>query len=130
MRWRSGTRFGRLVVPLVCKIIATSSGVGGTSCAAARAPRTDAKASEDAGNTRGASEDARANPKLIGMNRVDCSRIQVTMSDGKVSTVTFLERPDAVLYPLAKAPPEELHMKGAEYRLAERPADRADIFRE
>lgn len=68
--------------------------------------------------------------EVFGVNRADCSRIQVTMSEGKVSTVTFLERPDAVLYPLAKAPPEELHMKGAEYRVAERPVDRADIFRE
>src|SRR2546423_1487961 len=28
LRWRSGTRFGRLVVPLVCRTSATSSGPG------------------------------------------------------------------------------------------------------
>ena len=66
---------------------------------------------------------------IFGVNRADCSRIQVTMSEGKVSSVTFLEKPDAVLYPLDKAPPEELHMKGAEYRITERPVDREDIFR-
>ncbi len=66
---------------------------------------------------------------IFGVNRADCSRIQVTMTEGKVSSVTFLEKPDAVLYPLDKAPPEELHMKGAEYRGEEKPVDREDIFR-
>lgn len=67
--------------------------------------------------------------RIIGVNRADCSRIQVTMKEGKVATVTFLEKPDAVLYPLEKAPPEELRMAGAELRSGERPANHADIFR-
>lgn len=67
--------------------------------------------------------------RIIGVNRADCSRIQVTMKEGKVGSVTFMDRPDAVLYPLDKAPPEELRMAGAEYRGAERPLDRQDIFR-
>lgn len=66
---------------------------------------------------------------VFGVNRADCSRIQVVLREGKVVGVSFLERPDAVLYPLDKAPPEELRMKGAEYRIDERPVDRADIFR-
>lgn len=65
---------------------------------------------------------------LMGMNRADCSRISVGLSDGQVSTVTFMERPDAILYPMAKIPPEELRMKGAEWRIDERPLDRAGIF--
>ena len=65
---------------------------------------------------------------IMGVNRADCSRINVRLNEGKVSTVTFLERPDAVLYPLAKAPPEELRMKGFEWRAAERPMDRNGIF--
>jgi hypothetical protein len=50
------------------------------------------------------------------------------LEEGKVNTVTFMERPDAVLYPLDKVPPEELRMKGAEWRITERPADREGIF--
>ena len=65
---------------------------------------------------------------IIGVNRADCSRIEVTLVEGKVNTVSFLERPDAVLYPLDKAPPEELHMQGANWRGNERPVDRAAIF--
>jgi lipopolysaccharide export system protein LptA len=67
--------------------------------------------------------------EVIGVNRADCSRIGVTLEDGQVSTVTFLERPTAVLYPIDKAPPEELRMKGALWRGDERPTERADIFR-
>lgn len=66
--------------------------------------------------------------ELMGMNRADCSRISVGLSDGQVSTVTFMERPDAVLYPMNKIPPEELRMKGAIWRIDERPKDRAGIF--
>lgn len=66
---------------------------------------------------------------IMGVNRADCSRINVLLTEGKVSTVTFLDRPDATLYPLEKVPPEELRMKGSDWRGDERPADRADIFR-
>lgn len=66
---------------------------------------------------------------IMGVNRADCSRIRVELKDGKVNTVTFLDRPDAVLYPMDQAPAEELRMKGSEWRGDERPTDRADIFR-
>ena len=66
--------------------------------------------------------------EIVGVNRADCSRIRVVMADGHVSKVTFLDRPDAVLYPLEKAPVDELLMEGVEFRGAERPTDRAAIF--
>lgn len=66
--------------------------------------------------------------KIIGVNRADCSRIEVALVEGRVNTVSFLERPDAVLYPLDKAPPEELRMQGTVWRGDQRPLDRADIF--
>jgi hypothetical protein len=50
------------------------------------------------------------------------------MRDGQVNTVSFLDRPDAVLYPLDQVPPEELRMLGSGWRAAERPTDRASIF--
>lgn len=66
--------------------------------------------------------------EIMGVNRADCSRIRVALKEGKVDTVTFLDRPDAILYPLEKVPPEELRMKGSEWRTDERPTDRASIF--
>lgn len=65
---------------------------------------------------------------LMGVNRADCSRIAVALTEGRISTVTFMERPDAILYPLDKAPAEELRMKGAHWRIEERPMERAAIF--
>lgn len=66
---------------------------------------------------------------IMGVNRADCSRIRVELKEGKVNTVTFLDRPDAILYPLDKVPGDELRMQGSEWRSSERPTDRADIFR-
>ncbi|MBL7981023.1 MAG: hypothetical protein JNL52_04355 [Flavobacteriales bacterium] len=66
--------------------------------------------------------------RIIGVNRADCSSIMVGMENGAIATVSFVQRPDAVLYPLEKAPPEELRMKGTELRTNERPMDRAAIF--
>lgn len=75
-----------------------------------------------------AQEEKDGKKEVIGLNRADCSRIGVVLEDGQVSTVTFMERPDAVLYPIAKAPADELRMKGAEWRADERPVDRQGIF--
>ncbi|HRD51851.1 MAG TPA: OstA-like protein [Flavobacteriales bacterium] len=66
--------------------------------------------------------------EVFGVNRADCSRIRVRMHEGAISAVIFLDQPDAVLYPIEKAPPEELLLKGAEDRSAERPVDRDGIF--
>jgi lipopolysaccharide export system protein LptA len=67
--------------------------------------------------------------RITAVNRADCSRISVGMREGAANTITFMEQPDATLYPLDQVPPEELRMQGAEWREAERPADRLDIFR-
>ncbi len=75
-----------------------------------------------------AQEEKEGKKGIVGVNRADCSRIRVDLKDGKANTVTFLDRPDAILYPLEKAPPEELRMQGADWRGAERPLSRADIF--
>ncbi len=75
-----------------------------------------------------AQEEKNGVKEVTGVNRADCSRIGVTLENGEVSTVTFMEKPAAVLYPIDKAPAEELRMKGAEWRGDERPMDREDIF--
>jgi lipopolysaccharide export system protein LptA len=76
-----------------------------------------------------AREEKEGSEEIIGVNRADCSRITVELEDGQVSTISFLERPDATFYPLEKVPPEELKMKGADWRGDERPTDRNSIFK-
>jgi lipopolysaccharide export system protein LptA len=73
-------------------------------------------------------EDSAGTKVISAVNRADCSRIAVTLKDGEANTVTFLERPDALLYPLSKVPPEELRMIGSEWRSNERPLSHTAIF--
>ncbi len=68
--------------------------------------------------------------RTTGLNRADCSRIEVGLDSGKVSSVSFITAPDAVLYPLDQAPAEDLQLKGFVWNVAARPKDREDIFRE
>lgn len=75
-----------------------------------------------------AREGAPGEEQLIGMNRADCSKIRVTVRAGAVHEITFVTKPDAVLYPLAQAPPEETLLRGFVWRGKERPLDRASIF--
>lgn len=67
--------------------------------------------------------------RVTGLNRADCSRITVVLDSGKVSTVSFITQPDATLYPLEKAPVEEMRLEGFRWNAAARPEDREDIFR-
>lgn len=71
--------------------------------------------------------------RIMGMNTADCSRIDVAISSdttgqAKVHTVTFITQPDAVLWPLSKAPLDEQLLPGFLWRGAERPARREAIF--
>lgn len=67
--------------------------------------------------------------RTTGMNRADCSRITVGLDSGKVTTVSFITQPDATLYPIAKAPTEEMRLEGFFWNAAARPEDQEDIFR-
>jgi lipopolysaccharide export system protein LptA len=66
--------------------------------------------------------------RITGVNRADCSRIRVRLDSGRIETITFVTRPAAVLYPMEKAPVEELRMKGFVWNAAARPTDRWAIF--
>lgn len=68
--------------------------------------------------------------QVTGVNRADCSRITVGLDSGKVTTVSFITQPAATLYPLEKAPMEEMRFEGFRWNAAARPEDREDIFRE
>lgn len=67
--------------------------------------------------------------QITGVNRVDCSIIAVGLHNGEVNTVSFLTQPDATLFPLDKAPVEELRLDGFRWNGAARPKDQEDIFR-
>jgi hypothetical protein len=74
-----------------------------------------------------ASEDKDGTQRIFGLNRADCSRIRVRLREGRIIAVTFLDKPDAVLYPIDQIPEEERTLQGIMDRFAERPSDRSAI---
>lgn len=67
--------------------------------------------------------------EIIGANKAECSDLIIFLKDGKVNSISFLNKPDAVLYPLDKAPINELLLKGFKWMNELRPQDKNDIFR-
>ena len=87
---------------------------------------------EAEGNSRTVSfakeEDKDGMERVTTMNRADCSRIIVLLDSGEVNSISFLVKPDAVMYPIGQAPAEEMRMKGFTWNAAARPKDREGIF--
>ena len=66
--------------------------------------------------------------EIVGANRVECSDIIIYLTDGKVSTISFLKKPDGKLYPLEDAPRNELVLKGFQWLDKLRPLSKEDLF--
>jgi lipopolysaccharide export system protein LptA len=69
------------------------------------------------------------NKGFIGVNKAECSDLVIFIVDGKVSTIKFLKKPDATLYPIETAPINELTLKGFVWLDDIRPKNKSDIFR-
>jgi lipopolysaccharide export system protein LptA len=67
--------------------------------------------------------------EIIGANKAECSDMIIFLKDGRVSTISFLKKPDGVLHPIESAPINELILKGFQWLEKLRPIDKEDIFR-
>ncbi len=65
---------------------------------------------------------------LIGSNKSESSSITMTLSNKKMEKITFLEKPDATLFPPKELPTEETFLKDFKRYDKERPSDRLSIF--
>lgn len=65
---------------------------------------------------------------IIGANKVECSNLIIYLTDGKVSSISFLKNPNGTMYPLEKAPVNELILKGFQWLADQRPLSKEDIF--
>jgi lipopolysaccharide export system protein LptA len=63
-----------------------------------------------------------------GVNRADCSNILLLLKESKVEKITLINAPDANFYPLETADPQELRLKGFEWKIKYRPECKEDIF--
>jgi lipopolysaccharide export system protein LptA len=66
--------------------------------------------------------------ELIGVNKIECSNMTLHFVDGQMKQINFYVNPVGVLYPLDKAPENELRLKGFQWLNKERPYSRYDIF--
>lgn len=71
---------------------------------------------------------ARAENKLIGINRADCSKLMIWINEEKVESISFYYQPDAQLYPPGELSPTEALLKDFKWRGKERPQKIADIL--
>ncbi|TNE29237.1 MAG: hypothetical protein EP346_06690 [Bacteroidetes bacterium] len=67
------------------------------------------------------------NEVLLGINRADCSDLEIKVKDNKIMRIIFLVKPDATLYPVEDIPEGEKRLKGFKPRFEERPS-LSDIF--
>ena len=70
------------------------------------------------------------NTSIIGVNRADCSSMQIFISNNKVKSITYLQKPDATLYPMKDVKPSEFLLGNFSWRDNERPKTMQDIFKD
>ena len=67
--------------------------------------------------------------KYVGVNRADCTDINIYLANNKVDKIKFLRSPDATFYPMKDLTPQELKLKDFKWLLEKRPIVKEDIFK-
>ena len=67
--------------------------------------------------------------EFIGMNRSLSSQMLIKFEDGQLSTIGYLSKPQANLYPIDKIPPDKKIIEGFKPRFEERPRRKTDILK-
>lgn len=68
------------------------------------------------------------NKSIVGANRADCSNMLIYIDSNRVKSITFLQKPDATLFPMKDVKPEDFLLKDFSWRIKERPMKKEDIF--
>jgi len=71
---------------------------------------------------------AKDKDKMIGVNKADCSNLMIYLKENEVDKITFLNKPDATLFPISDFTPAEFKLKEFIWREKERPLSEQDIF--
>jgi len=67
---------------------------------------------------------------LIGINQARSSEMLIYLENKEFKTITYIDRPDATLYPEEEIPPQERKLKGFIWLDEIRPKNKFDIFKE
>lgn len=68
------------------------------------------------------------NTTLVSANRADCSNMLVYIDSNRVHSITYLQKPDATLFPTKDIKPADFLLGNFNWREAERPKKKEDIF--
>ncbi len=66
--------------------------------------------------------------KMIGVNKAISDNLLIHVDDNKIKTITFISKPEAVLYPEKDLSANDVKLKDFKWEDNERPLDRDDIF--
>jgi hypothetical protein len=66
--------------------------------------------------------------EVIGVNKAESSDLVIFLKGNEVQEIIFYTKPDATLFPLDKAPQNELRLKDFVWLEKYRPANKEDIF--
>lgn len=66
--------------------------------------------------------------QLTGVNRADCSNMEISVKENKVQRLKLIEKPDATFYPINELKPEELKLKGFTWKENLKPKSKEEIF--
>ncbi|WP_372947529.1 OstA-like protein [Mariniphaga sp.] len=72
---------------------------------------------------------ARQDEEIIGLNRVESSRISIRFREGKIFGISFFQNPEGVLKPLFALTEEEKTLSGFDWKVHLRPLSRHDVFK-
>lgn len=69
------------------------------------------------------------NGSLIGINKGVSNDLIIYVNDKKITSITYINNPNATLYPEKDANPAELQLKYFKWLITQRPMSKFDIFR-
>jgi lipopolysaccharide export system protein LptA len=71
---------------------------------------------------------ARQEEEIIGLNRVESSRISIRFREGKIFRISFLQKPEGLLKPLFELTEEDKTLRGFDWKINQRPLSKHDVF--
>lgn len=67
--------------------------------------------------------------KFIGVNVVECSDINILLSEGGIETITFIKKPHTITHPMGTLDPvTELRYPGFKWLIEKRPTNKSSLF--
>ena len=68
--------------------------------------------------------------KNIGLNRVECGKMNLVFVDNRVQRIAFVGKPDGRLIPPSKIKPAERELEGFSWRIKEKPTQKKAMWLE